>query len=75
MQTQREAVHLGRWAESHDQRKGQWLYNLLRPDTEFEDKLGKVDDASIIKYKAHVADKLWNMTNEEFDKIMENYSK
>lgn len=60
-------------SKSNKIRKGQWLYNLLRPDTEFEDKLGKVDDASIIKYKAHVADKLWNMTNEEFDKMMKDW--
>lgn len=58
---------------SHDQRKGQWLYNKLRPNSEFENKLGKVDEESIIKYKAYVADRLWNLTNKEFEELMRQY--
>lgn len=53
------------------QRLGQWLYNSLRPDHEFENKLGKVDEQSIIKYKAYVADRLWNLTDNEFHAFLE----
>lgn len=56
---------MGRWAKNHDQRKGQWLYNALRPQ---EGRFVSPDYD-----KKHIADRLWNMTNEEFEKILEEY--
>ena len=64
---------MGRWAKSHDQRKGQWLYNALRPVD--DGRLHTITEVSRLEYEASITNKLFNMTNEEFDKIMENYSK
>jgi hypothetical protein len=50
------------------QRKGQFIYNMLRP----EDKPIK-DDVDMLRYKANIADSLWNMTDIEFDKIQVQY--
>ena len=58
---------MGRWAKSHDQRKGQWLVNHIRKDV--------IDISSTEDYFHEIELRLWNMTNEEFDRIMENYSK
>lgn len=63
---------------SHDQRKGQWLINAIRFSKDFP----KIDyskwgdfDMAVKAEKAMVEIKLWNMTNSEFDKIMEDYNK
>ena len=58
---------MGRWAKSHDQRKGQWLVNYVRKN---------IPDISSAEDYLHAIElRLWNMTNEEFDKIMEDYLK
>ena len=59
----------------NDQRQGQWLYNKLRPDSEFENSLGKVDEQSIIKYKAYIADRLWNLTDRRFNELLKELEK
>ena len=66
---------MGRWAKSHDQRKGQWLYNALRPEDTKANRIMCGGDDDIFKYKSYIADRLFNMSNEEFDKFMENYIK
>lgn len=54
---------MGRWSDEHDQRVGQWIYNCLR---EFDGSgvLSPMEKRSII------ADKLFNMDNEEFFTIL-----
>jgi len=52
------------YTKQHDQRKGQWLYNALRSQYEGID---------FEKQEVFVCSKLFNMSNEEFDKIMERY--
>jgi len=61
---------MGRWAKSHDQRKGQWLYNKLRPNDEQSIQISSVED-----YNHFIGNNLFNMSNKEFDLIMENYPK
>ena len=69
---------MGRWAKSHDQRKGQWLINAIREDPKFP-KITKKDienqslNQAINNNKAMIELRLWNMTNEEFEKIMGRY--
>jgi uncharacterized protein (DUF1015 family) len=58
---------MGRWAKNNDQRKGQWLYNMLRP-TNIPLTKENIDD-----YKRMIADKLFNISNEEFEIIMARY--
>ena len=53
--------------KSHGQRKGQWLYNKIR----FNYKLSKKP----LDVREELADVLWDMTDKEFDKIMEEYKK
>lgn len=50
------------------QRKGQFIYNLLRPQ-DFPLR----DDVDVMRYKGWIADKLWNLTDAEFDKMQEQY--
>lgn len=47
---------------SESQRKGQFLYNKLR-----ENSINSPNEQNV------VANRLWNMTNEEFDKILRDY--
>lgn len=49
------------------QRKGQFIYNMLRPDE------NRNDDIAVLRYKAKIADRLWNLNDTEFDKIQEQY--
>jgi hypothetical protein len=56
---------------SHQQRKGQWFYNALRPVTKDGERPEEFQD--IEKYKAQIADALWNMTDKDFDKVMGKY--
>ena len=71
---------MGRWAKNHDQRLGQWLVNKIRFAKDFP-HLSKSEikrlgfENSMIRMKATVELKLWSMTNEEFEKIMEDYCK
>jgi len=44
------------------ERKGQWLYNKIR----FADPKKLMNDYGVGHH-------LWNMSNDEFDKIMEKY--
>lgn len=60
---------MGRWTKSHDQRKGQWLVNKIRETLDY--KTIKTPEQE----KWAVEIRLWNMTNEEFEKIMEDYTK
>lgn len=53
---------------SHQQRQGQFLYNALRPDKDGERTIQDLD-----KYKAQIADALWNLTDKEFMKIMQRF--
>ena len=72
---------MGRWAENHDQRKGQWLINRIRSTPEFQQTCKTIAsdldlDVSYSDQEKHmVAVTLWDMTNEEFDRIMEEYWK
>ena len=50
---------MGRWSKCHDQRKGQWLINHLRFNYGQRGNEGRV---------------LFNMSNAEFDKLMEEYN-
>jgi len=66
-------------AKSHDQRKGQWLINKIRSDPEFKwcndkdyEKYGF--DACMNMDKAKIEMLLWNMENDEFDKMMGDYN-
>lgn len=50
------------------ERKGQFIYNELRQvDVSIKDM--RVEDY-ILRQKAMIADKLWNMSDTEFDKII-----
>ena len=48
-------------AKSHDQRKGQWLINKIRSEYQ-------------IWHKEAVELKIWNMENDEFDRLMGDYN-
>lgn len=50
---------MGRWSKHHDQRKGQWLINYIR----------FVMNAT----GEHEGRILFNMENDKFDKLMEEY--
>ncbi|UVF62465.1 hypothetical protein [Nitrososphaeria virus YSH_922147] len=68
-------------AKSHDQRKGQWLINKIRngldfPKLEFTgtetyEELDKIfqDQKTLIELR------IWNMENDEFDRLMGDYYK
>jgi len=59
-------------AKSHDQRKGQWLYNKIRIKPDMPDCKSEMD---LLLHKARLADIIWNMENDEFDKLMAEYDK
>jgi len=56
----------------HSQRKGQWLFNHLSlkikntKDFSYED---------VNRFKAIIADRLWNMNNTRFNRLMREYKK
>ena len=50
---------MGRWSKFHDQRKGQWLVNYIR--------------FNLSGRGEHEGKILFNMSNTEFDKLMEEY--
>jgi len=60
---------MGRWAKSHDQRKGQWLINNIRKKFDYS-KIKTVQDE---KWLVEVT--LWDMENNEYDEIMGEYQK
>jgi len=60
---------MGRWAKSHDQRKGQWLINNIRKKFDYS-KIKTVQDE---KWLVEVT--LWDMENNEYDEIMGEYKK
>ena len=62
-------------AKSHDQRKGQWLINKIRSNFDYE-KLRKetVGVELFVQEKIMVELRLWNMENDEFDKLMGDYN-
>lgn len=66
-------------AKSHDQRKGQWLVNKIRADTNFKYNRAFQDayneDNPDLSWKALVEQLLFNMENREFDEYMEDYNK
>ena len=51
---------------TNQQRKGQWLWNKISMSFHAKHQ---------VENNAKVARILWNMTNEEFDKIMQDYEK
>jgi len=55
-------------AKNHDQRKGQWLINQIRKDFDYT----KIQDTDQLNTMVEL--KLWNMENNEFDKIMDKYN-
>ena len=63
-------------AKSHDQRKGQWLINKIRFDPSFPKinykKLG-LENGILIEKQA-IELRLWNMDNNEFDRLMSDYN-
>lgn len=58
---------MGRWAKSHDQRKGQWLVNAIRETLNYDHIKTPADEKTMIELR------LWNMDNKEFEAIMEKY--
>lgn len=62
-------MNMGRWAKSHDQRKGQWLINNIRKKFDYS-KIKTVQDE---KWLVEVT--LWDMENNEYDEIMGEYEK
>jgi hypothetical protein len=58
-------------SKSNDQRKGQWLINKIRFHNSKYSWL--YDDGYIEHEKANIEQIIWNMENDEFDKIMERY--
>jgi len=66
-------------AKSHDQRKGQWLVNKIRADTNYKYNRAFQDayneDNPDLSWKALVEQLLFNMENREFDEYMEDYNK
>lgn len=66
-------------AKNHDQRKGQWLVNKIRADTNFKYNRAFQDaynsDKPDLSWKALVEQLLFNMENREFDEYMEDYNK
>jgi hypothetical protein len=50
------------------QRKGQWLYNHLRPES--WPGGAPITDEDNRLYKAIISDRLWNMTDEEFYEVL-----
>ena len=65
-------VSLTNEKESNPQRRGQWLYNKLRPES--WPGGAPLTDNDVRLYKSIIADRLWNMTNMEFAKFMEEYN-
>ena len=66
-------------AKSHDQRKGQWLINKIRSAPDFnycsaEDWEKYGIDNCIAYDKAAIEMVLWNMENDEFDRLMGDYN-
>ena len=66
---------MGRWAKSHDQRKGQWLFNELEKRHNLGNFIATKEKPC--KMDIHRAPNLhlilFNITNENFDEIMESY--
>lgn len=66
-------------AKNHDQRKGQWLVNKIRADTNYKYNRAFQDayneDNPDLSWKALVEQLLFNMENREFDEYMEDYNK
>jgi hypothetical protein len=54
--------------KSHDQRKGQWLINKIRNKFDYS----KI--SSIEQEKTMIELRLWNMENDEFDRLMSDYN-
>lgn len=65
-------------AKSHDQRKGQWLINKVRTDPLFQkdcERISKEDNIDYsIQEKYMVEVELWDMENDEFDRLMSDYN-
>ena len=66
-------------AKNHDQRKGQWLVNKIRADTNYKYNRAFQDayneDNPDLSWKALIEQLLFNMENREFDEYMEDYNK
>ncbi len=70
-------------AKSHDQRKGQWLVNKIRAETNYKYNRAFQDAYNVdlkektmgCYWKALVEQLLFNMENREFDEYMEDYNK
>ena len=64
-------------AKSHDQRKGQWLVNKIRFDKKFQGTCERISNKDNISYSAQekymVEVVLWEMENDEFDRLMGDY--
>ena len=63
-------------AKSHDQRKGQWLINNIRFANDFpilEKQEKESFEEYIIRSKFQVEFSIWNLENDEFDKLMKDY--
>ena len=71
-------------AKSHDQRKGQWLINRIRSERDPWDTFAHMSkeeirakgvDNIINALGKKIEMRIWNMENDEFDRIMEDYDK
>jgi len=67
-------------AKNHDQRKGQWLINRITTTKDFPrfsnedaERLGL--DNCLDRIAKIVEIRIWNMENDVFDKLMEDYDK
>jgi len=64
-------------AKSHDQRKGQWIINKIRFAKDFPQFKPTESDTltSLVNKEAKIIElRLWNMENNEFDKLMSGYN-
>ena len=60
-------------AKSHDQRKGQWLINKIRGNNpKYRDSYSII--SSVEDEKWLTENFIWNMENDEFDKLMADYN-
>ena len=64
-------------AKSHDQRKGQWIINKIRFNTEFQKECEEIAEKDNVEYsvqeKHMVENILWDMENDIFDGMMREY--
>lgn len=63
-------------AKLHDQRKGQWLINKIRTGMTLPEITKGMDINEVDRRLTKMIElRLWNMENDVFDNLMEDYNK